>query len=174
MLVANLFLVIGFCLGTVGAAGFGPETQDLAWPFLIAGSGLMVVGAFLRRRALKGLVDTQSVGQGSMEKLQAGLTSVQNQMQALCLEMDSMQEVDFRSRLDSVLEETVFDLTKDSEDYLSEFGFAQYARVWDGIAVGERLLARAWSMATDGHIAEAREEVRLSLAEFSRASATLG
>ncbi len=169
MLLSNIFLILGFCLGTVGAAGFGPETESLAWPFLIAGTVLISVGAILRRRLAQSPAASQVQGQGSASELKDRLSAVTQQLHDLQEVMDSLDDSAFFDQLDAVLDGAVFDLTKDSEDFMRGLGFAQYAKVWDGIACGERLLARAWSMATDGHCQEARAEVRFSAAEFSRA-----
>ncbi len=48
------------------------------------------------------------------------------------------------------------------DELIQLIGFNQYARIWDGVAVAERLLARAWSMYTDGHPDEAAQELPLA------------
>ena len=50
-------------------------------------------------------------------------------------------------------------LTSKHEEIVSLVGFSAYARAWEGVATAERLLARAWSVATDGHLEEARGEL---------------
>ena len=52
-------------------------------------------------------------------------------------------------------------------------GFSKYAGIWDGVASAERLLSRAWSMATDGHLQEAIEELPRARAQIERACAAM-
>ena len=48
-------------------------------------------------------------------------------------------------------------------------GMSRYTQVWGGVAVAERLLARSWSLATDGALDEAREEIPLARAQLASA-----
>ena len=89
-------------------------------------------------------------------------------------EREGLDELALRARVEEILEGELFEVTSRFEATLTTLGFTDYAAVWEGVANAERLLNRAWSMATDGHLAEARAEVPLARANLERAVAALG
>ena len=173
-LLANLVLVLGFCVGTVGAAGFAEPRESLALPLLAVGLAGVFAGGFLTRWARRAAVEDAAPGAGGrlglfrdlLEKIRVGV-------EGLDREKESLPADDFRERIDRLLREEYFDLTSRNDELASLVGFAGYARVWEGVATAERLLARAWSMATDGYLAEARGEIPLAHEHLERSAKEL-
>ena len=96
------------------------------------------------------------------------------------IELDDAKEAlgaeDLRDRIGKLLAEEYFDLTSKSDDVIALLGFNDYAKVWEGVATAERLLARCWSMCTDGHPEEGRAELphaRASLEQAANAMASV-
>jgi hypothetical protein len=77
------------------------------------------------------------------------------------------------ARIDALFSGELFDLTSRHEEVAALLGFEKYARVWDGVAAAERRLARVWSLATDGHLEEALEELPGARQAIERACAEI-
>ena len=167
-LLVTLILVVGFCLATVGAAGFDKETESLALPFFAGGLFLTAVGGFAWRQARRAAPASEGGGDVRVAGLVQGLETIVEDVRQLDGRKSALSAEDFRQRLDEISSGDFFDLTSRSEEYVGILGFRCYARVWDGVAVGERLLYRAWSMATDGHQEEAMAELPLALRALER------
>ncbi|KAA3604866.1 MAG: hypothetical protein DWQ01_19860 [Planctomycetota bacterium] len=190
-ILANALLVCGFCLGTVGAAGFrqaeilegegeqaGTETREggqESGSVAAFGVGLFLIaaGGILARQAKR----SQWNGNQANASAHTGLDFFRNKMAAIYDEVGRLEEEratlaseDFRQRLDALFTGDCFDLGSRHEELASLVGFAQYAKVWDGFATGERLLSRAWSLATDGHLAEALEEIPVARKHLQRSA----
>ena len=204
--IANLLLVVGFCVGTLGAAGFqvpakdreyleyrelpveeradteleapppnfvARSTEDHAWWLFAGGFVVMTAGAALRR-SLRGA--PALAGEPEHEGRAQHLARIETARDALILldgERESLDGLALRGRLEGILEGELFEVTSRYEDTLATLGFTDYAATWEGVANAERLLNRAWSMATDEHLAEARAEVPLARANLERAVAAL-
>jgi hypothetical protein len=84
-----------------------------------------------------------------------------------------LSPTELTERIDSLLKNQYFDLTSRHEELAGELGFSVYATIWDGVASAERLLLRAWSMATDGHLDEAIQELPRARSHFERACAAM-
>lgn len=170
-LLANLLLVLGFCVGTVGAAGFAEPRESLALPLLAIGLAGVFAGGFLVRWARRATVDDAAPGAGGrlgpfrdlLEKIRVGVEGLDREKESIPSEV-------FRDRIDRLLREEYFDLTSRNDELLSIVGFAGYARVWEGVATAERLLARAWSMATDGYVEEGWGEIPIAHEHLERSA----
>lgn len=164
--IGNLLLILGMCLGTVGAAGFTDPPEDFAYGWFGAGILLVIAGGLTVRRT------TRSSGAGS-EHLAAAVGDLQMKVQFIAQRVgeidvakDELSSDDFCHQIDSLLSGEYFELGARNEEYQQLLGFSKYSKVWTGIAVCERLLARAWSIATDGHFDEAKAELPLAKAEI--------
>lgn len=229
MALSKLLVVLGFCLGALGAAGFhapsdpveasrqenaeeldasisARSTETLAWPFFAGGLGLLLLGGFLSRRGDGGGAgardgDGRAVsgsstwpseravpasdpsadggpGGAAAEGEQATaraefltmLEGLRDQVATLDDEKQGLSADDIRGRIDALISGPWFDLTQRNEELMQLLGFAGYARVWEGVATAERLLARCWSMATDGHLEEGLEELPHARENIARAA----
>lgn len=188
--VANLVIVVGFCAGTVGAAGFhgpldpevaaahpGAATEPLAWPLFGGGLALVFVGGVLARTARRAsLAQEGAQGGGARARLRGMVEAVRDRAIAIDEAHAGLSDEELARRIDALMTGELFDLTSQHEELAASLGFADYARVWDGVATGERLLARVWSLATDGGGAEAAPDLaraRRSLERAAEVAATL-
>jgi hypothetical protein len=174
-----LLVVLGVCVGALGASGFhrpddgGPATrEDHALTFFVFGAVALGVGGYLVRVSRR-----IAVGDGS-ERGQHGVYREElGRIQAIVAGLDegraSLDAEEIRSRVGDLLAQEYFDLTSKSDDFAQLVGFNTFAAVWDGVAVAERLLARCWSMCTDGHAEEGLAELPLARAALDRAVAEM-
>ena len=172
-LLLRLLLVVGFCAATLGAAGFAEDIETAA-PWLLIG-GLVTVlgpGAVLKRR-LREAADAAHGSTVGYDALAAELAAIATRVDSLAAERDDLDRGTLCKRVNELLHGPYFRVGSRNEDYMRALGNADYARLWDGFAVSERLLARAWSMATDGHLEEARRELPRA-ASHARRAATAG
>ena len=170
--VAALLLALGFCLGTVGAAGFGQPIERGAWAFLLGGLALVVVGGLLSRAGRAHAGGEQHQGE-ERARFAARLSSILDSVRALEADRDRVPPEDIRRRLDRLFEGELFELTSRHEELQALLGFDAYARVWDGLATGERLLYRTWTMLTDGWNEQALGELSLARAQLERSAQAL-
>ena len=169
ILIARIFLVAGFCVGTLGAAGFDKQRESGAWPIFAAGLVLLFSGGFLFRRTRAGAGASQTTAQGEKDRYQRQLIGVRDAVRQLSAQARELDPDEIRHTIDDLSLGALFDLTSEHEQISALLGFRDYARVWEGVAAGERLLNRAWSMLTDGAIQEGLAEIPLALAQFEAA-----
>ncbi|MBC8328616.1 MAG: hypothetical protein H8E31_07705, partial [Planctomycetes bacterium] len=91
--------------------------------------------------------------------LAAALHDLALQLDALEADQGTLEPGALCRRIDALLLGPYFELGGRNEEYARVLGPGLYSRIWEGFAVSERLLARAWSMATDGHLEEALLEL---------------
>lgn len=156
--VINAFLVLGFCVGTVGAAGFDKKIESEAWYILAAGVALIVIGGVLHRKNVAGNDNSEMLASGKAE-FQSKLNTIRDKVIAMDDARGGMTGKEATDRIDALLREEYFDLTSRNDELIALLGFSNYARVWEGVAIAERLLARTWSFATDGHLEEGLNEL---------------
>jgi len=106
---------------------------------------------------------------GERERYRRHVVSVRDEVVAIEEALDSSSPEEIHGRIDALLRGEFFDLTSAHADVLAVLGFDAFARIWDGVAGGERLLARAWSMLTDDAPAEGLAEVPLARAKLDQA-----
>ena len=168
--VLRTILILGFCTATLGAAGFAEPIEPAApWMLGLGMIAVAVSGLSLRRRmheaahaeggglSFEGLIDEVAAMSKSLDTLAAD---------AIDLDRNSLCD-----RVNALLHGPCFELGNRNEAYMRALGNSDYVRVWDGFAVAERLLARSWSMATDGHLEEAREVLPSAAKHMRRAAA---
>ena len=63
-LLPNILIVVGFCVGTVGAAGFAEEIESKAWPLYVGGIVVVAVGAVLKKVAAPARAAGREAGAG--------------------------------------------------------------------------------------------------------------
>lgn len=166
-MLANLFIVLGFCLATLGAAGFqsrqagvddrGQEVaarfaEPRAVTFFLLGLAVMGAGvAMIRQQKGRRKTGGQEGGgpEGRSEVL-AHLNEIRDEVVKLNAERASAPSHQTRDRIDALFIGPYFDLTSRNEELIELLGFADYARVWEGVASAERRLARCWTLCTDG------------------------
>ena len=167
-------MVVAFCTGTVGAAGMSDPPEEWAPLLLGLGIGGILIGALLARYARGG---TARAEEGHVRSKEAFRSEIER-IRAIVVELDErkaeLNRVEMAKRLDELLGKEYFDLTARHEELASLLGFTHYARVWEGVATAERLLARVWSLATDGHLEEALEDLPLARAHLNRACEAMG
>jgi hypothetical protein len=185
----KIIAVLAFCTATLGAAGLqdvdaltswpsdGPAPRAF-WPLVLVIVGLVtliVSGLAGRAKDPAAASDGDQAGEkrDRYNDLLGRVVAAVDELVHESLELDRQQLLD---RIDSICEREFFELTSRHEEIASHLGFTGYAAVWDGVATAERYLARAWSLATDGHEQDAREilpvvQARLAHARDALASA---
>ncbi|MHC4823244.1 MAG: hypothetical protein ACYTEP_04410 [Planctomycetota bacterium] len=171
-LIANLLFIGGFCLATVGGAGFADPLEDMALVLFIAGMVVCLIGGLMVRKITHAEAHERASAGLSEEGMLAGMQDLAQGVDRLCDDAADLDGKALCARADELLKGGYFDLGSHNEDYMRVLGNATYTRYWDGFAVSERLLSRAWSMAADGALEEARAElpgVRSNLARALQA-----
>ena len=165
----NVLIVGGFCLATLGAAGFDAQREPNAATYLVLGMIVLVVGGVWDRRMKRST--TETVDHGSSL---AGFVTTVEAIRGKVVQLDdgkgTLHPDEIHSRIDHLMGEEFFDLTSRHEELIALVGFNAYAKAWDGIATAERLLARCWSMITDGFAEEGLEELPLARAAIDQAA----
>jgi len=158
-LLARILLIGGVCLAAVGGAGFDEPVEALAWPLFLGGvAATLVGGLFLRRERHRRAAQGAEEGSGP-EGLAVALANLAERVARLDDERESLEREELCRRLDELFDGPYFEIGSRSEHHARLLGAAAYASIWEGFAVSERLLSRAWSMAIDGHLEEALEEL---------------
>lgn len=172
-ILPNVLIVVGFCLGTLGAAGFAEPREPNAVLYLVLGVVILVVGGLWDRRMQKSPTEA-----GDHHSTLAGFVSAVQAIRDKVVELDkgrgSLDPDEIHHRIDELMRNEYFDLTSRSEELVALVGFNSYAKAWDGVATTERLLNRCWSMITDGSADEglaelpiARENIETAATEFA-------
>ncbi len=211
--VANILIILGLCLGTLGAAGFhspsisanapakpGPEAEAAeeateasetpdgdaspakdqepgrekhAMLFFLVGVGVLIGGGVLSKFAggSGGMAREEQHAQGTA--LMGQLTHIEESIRQLHSKAADMAPADRHQALTALSDGPIYDLTNEFEHWTQVLGFDRYSRVWTGVAAGERLVHRAWSMDTDGHSDEAIDELKFAAEAFAEAHGQL-
>lgn len=164
--IGNLLLILGMCLGTIGASGFSDPPQDMSYGFFGFGMVLLVAGGLTVRRATRSSAAGAEHMAAAVGDLQMKIQAIAKRVDEIDQSKDSLEAEVFCEQIDQLLSGEYFELGAKNEEYQLLLGFSKYSKVWSGIAVCERLLSRAWSIATDGHYDEARKELPLAKAEI--------
>ncbi|MEW6071247.1 MAG: hypothetical protein AB1726_01455 [Planctomycetota bacterium] len=168
--IARLVLSAGVSLGTIGAAGFAPPIEPRAWLFFLLGIAGTLGGGLVLRRTIRRRASGGAGGLGGRAELAAALDRLAGEVDRLAAERAALDARVLGERIDALLSGPYFELGARNEEYSRALGAGSFARIWAGFAVSERLLARAWSMTTDGHLEEARAELPRASAEVRRAA----
>ena len=155
----TLILILGVSLGVTGAAGFGDPPKEGAYLLFALGIGCAIAGGLMAKRQAAQAEGGMTHESAAVGDLAQRLESIAIRVQTLEQTMGGLAKEEFTREVDDILRGEYFELGNRADDYVGQLGFARYAQVWDGVASAERLLARAWSVATDGFLAEAREEI---------------
>lgn len=180
--VVNLLFILGVVVATIGAAGFeapsdsqatarqARSTEPGAWALFASGLAVLALGAVVGR--LVGRSPTATVGSRTVrgrDEILVLLERIRDQVAALDEGRGALSGEQVRQDVHHLLNGDYFDLVAAREDLLAMVGFATFARVWDGVATAERLLARTWTLATDGHREEAVAELPRARSSLERA-----
>ena len=186
---ANLVILIGFCIGTLGAAGFHSSadsanassteepaieeqlgtwekalvTEDKAKLFFGVGLALLVLGGVLTKRINSALAATGSGKASSLAQYEQEIENLQGAVSWLDQHKDATHREQLHEKISQLLDGPYDELTLRSDELAAMIGFDAYAKVWSGVATCERLLNRAWSMLADNHEQEAKDELPLAL-----------
>jgi hypothetical protein len=176
----RILIILGFCAAALGGAGLGKPADgdsinsDYAWILFCCGTLALVTGGVLQKLAKKkpggtGTGDAQAENYFSelLEKIRWEIHSLDDSKKDL-------SEKELITKIEDLLKTHYFNLTSRHEELAALLGFSKYAEIWDGVASAERLLSRTWSMATDGHLEEAIEEIPRARAQIERACAAMG
>jgi hypothetical protein len=187
-LAARLILVLSFCLGALGAAGMGARPKSpspaalageedrstLAWGFLLTGLGGVAAGGLAERRLRRVARGAGPSGAASrLGDFAAVLRRVAINVAALDTQRPNLSCGALRDAIEALFARDYFDLTTRHEEVLEVLGFSRYARLWEPIAAAERRLARVWTLATDGELAETAAELSAARRHLERAVAEL-
>ncbi|MDP7061760.1 MAG: hypothetical protein QF489_02350 [Planctomycetota bacterium] len=168
--IAQLLFIGGFCVATVGGAGFSDPLEESALMMFIGGLVLVLVGGIMLRRAVHAEAHEKVADGLSEEGLAKAIEGIAADVRGLIDEASGLDGKQLCTRIDTILQGSFFDIGSRNEDYMRVLGNTVYTRYWDGFAVGERLLARSWSMAADGAVAEAVAELPGVLKNIERAT----
>ncbi|MFQ5749919.1 MAG: hypothetical protein ACE5H3_10750 [Planctomycetota bacterium] len=169
VLLANVILILGFCTATVGAGGFARTPEPLAWPLFLGGLAVTALGGGLLRRLRAAGGGKGQAPAGRKAGFLALMEAIRDRIVELDEQKDQLPSKELCRRIDELLRGEYFDLTSRSEELVGLVGFRCYARVWEGVAVAERLLSRAWSISTDGWHDDAVLELPILRQEFEAA-----
>lgn len=178
----NILYVVGVCIAVVGGAGFHNPTETgrdgvtdrasekLAWPLFGGGMVMIALGGVVRRAAKADSTSpdgeqTSGAGDDHMRLI----STIRDTVAELDDKKNAMPQQELCARIDDLLNGAFFDLVDKREALLDRLGFADYAKVWEGVATAERQLARVWSIATDGHLAQALEDLPAARVNIDRA-----
>lgn len=173
MLLLRILFVLAFCVATVGAMGFAKEIESGAWPLFGAGLAVTLATGWLLRKQVHAAAADAAAGELSLDALRTAVAAIRDAARALATAAPALDAAGLAQRLDEVIVECRM-LGNRNEDFLRSLGTEKYVSVWDGFATGERLLARAWSMAADDYDDGAREELGKALTHLDRACAGHG
>jgi hypothetical protein len=98
-----------------------------------------------------------------LEQLQQSLESVLN-------DLDSLAETDLQLRVDTAIDNHVTPLAESRHQIVDRFGMSHGAEILVATAYGERMLNRVWSAAADGYLDEARSSFREASNAFDEAA----
>lgn len=186
----NLLLVIGVCVSSLGASGFHapyptnageastdqpstdqPSTESpgasastrepYALALFLAGCVTLTAGGLLTRQARRAGPVGATTRQEELEFFTRNIEAIR----AAVVQMEEGRDLspaEVHGRIDRLMAEEYFDLTSRCDDLVRLIGFRDYARVWEGVAIAERLLNRSWSMITDGYPEEGLAELALA------------
>jgi len=177
--IIQLFIIIGFCAASLGAAGLGKPSaadslsQSMALTILITGSLLLVVCGILTRSLKKPAGNGETETDEPADDIASLLAKIGKEIRELDDSSAELSPTELTERINSLLKNQYFDLTSRHEELAALLGFSVYATIWDGVASAERLLLRAWSMATDGHLDEALQELPRARSHIERACAAM-
>jgi len=177
--LAMILVVLGVCVGALGASGFhrpmgveagsgGPTRERNALTFFVAGVTSLTLGGFLVRQSRRS-GDHHAV-EAEKDAARASLEAILTIVADLDRRRETESAHEIRVAIDSLMREAFFDLTSKADDLMLLLGFQDYARVWDGVATGERLLNRCWSLCTDGYEEEGLAELPLAHAALRSAA----
>jgi len=169
--IAQLLFIGGFCLATVGGAGFSDPIEKKAMVMFGIGLALCLIGGIILRRATHAEAHEKAADGLSEEGLSKSIDVIVSEVRSLLTDADVLDAKQLCIRIDAILQGSFFDVGSRNEDYMRVLGNTVYTQYWDGFAVSERLLARAWSMAADGALHEARAELPGVLRNIERAVA---
>jgi hypothetical protein len=157
--LANLIVVIAFCTGTVGAAGMkAPPEAAAPWLLGIGVAGVLLGGMGIRAlgRSSRGGADAHDE---TREEFRRQIEAIRDIVADLDERKTDLSGEELARRIDLLIRNEYFDLTARHEELMKLVGFTEYARIWEGVATAERLLARVWSIATDGYLEEALQDL---------------
>lgn len=149
---------IGILLAIAGAAKLPAKMGEYpdSWPIFAAGAALAVVGLVLWRigAAKEAKANAMSGGDGQDPvKLLRDLVPATD---TLVAEMDTLDHAGTCDRVDVLLDTYVLPFAEVRQRMIDRFGMGPGAEILVTLAYGERMLNRAWSAASDGHLPEAR------------------
>ena len=171
---AMLLVVLGVCFGALGSSGFhtpleaGLTREEYALPLFVAGVASICLGGFMARWLRE---EAASSGDFSADLgvYREQIDQLQRSLAHLNEDAGRQEPEELRASLGELLDGDFLELTSKGDDLIALVGFTNFALVWEGVAVAERLLARAWSMCTDGHTEEGILELGHALVSIEQA-----
>lgn len=168
LLLLRLILIVGFCAATLGAAGFADPVEPAA-PWMLGLGMVAVLGAgFVLRRRMHEAAHAAESGGFNLPSLISQIDAVARRTETLASEAEDLDREALCGSVNELLHGPCFEIGSANETWMRALGNRDYVAVWDGFAVGERLLARVWSLGTDGYVEEARKELRSAARHLRR------
>lgn len=144
-------------LGAVAA-----PLENPAWGIFAVSVGLMVVGIVVARRAGASGPAAAAVA-GSAGGARLALERLVEGTRRLAGRVEELDDPGLHEALDALQKGPVFDFLENREELQRSLGLGRYAEVMAQLAIGERLLNRAWTALADGYGAEARRSLQEAL-----------
>jgi len=165
----NVVIVVGFCAGSLGAAGFAEPREDYSLTLFVIGMALLVIGGLWGRRVRR----SPSAGARgwSLASFLGAVEAIRDKVVELDDGRAQLAPDEIHQRIDDLLRDEYFDLTSRNDELIALVGFNAYAKAWDDVASAERLLARCWSMITDDFVEEGTSELPLARRHLDHAVA---
>tara|TARA_B100001750_G_scaffold247152_1_gene271933 strand:- start:242 stop:862 length:621 start_codon:yes stop_codon:yes gene_type:complete len=177
--IIHLLIIVGFCAASLGAAGLGKPSdadsvsQSMAVTIFITGSLLLVICGLVTKSLKKSAGAEDTEANEPADDFASLLAEISREIRQLDDSRAGLAPAELTERINSLLKNQYFDLTSRNEELAALLGFSVYATIWDGVASAERLLLRAWSMATDEHFDEAIQELPRARSHIERACAAM-
>ena len=189
-IASRALIILGFCAAAIGAAGLRmpPSPGEIlsrieadptflatlvpissAVTIFICGTVALVTGGILLKVVKRSTAAAGKGGNGTVNDFATLLEEICGEIQSLDDSRTGLANEELTRRIDELLKNQYLDLTLRNEELAGLLGFSKYAGVWDGVASAERLLSRAWSMATDGYLEEALQEIPRARTHIERA-----
>jgi hypothetical protein len=170
----RILLVLGCIAGVI--AGAAPlEVKAFGYPTMAllaaVSAALLLCGTWMRfagdRERAAG--ESTSVG-GSIAAAGEAMLALPAEVRALRSHAAALEPSALAAEIDQLIAKRIYPVLEAQSALVAAQGFARYASHTSPWAAGERMLYRAWSAATDGHLPEALASLDEALPHLDEAA----